>query len=37
MTSWGARLNDAIDAVPFEFTVALWVVGIPLLAVLVAR
>jgi hypothetical protein len=33
MSDWGVRLNAAIDRVPFEFTVALWLVGIPLLAV----
>lgn len=36
MTSWGVRLSDAVDRVPFEFVVVLWVIGLPLIAVLVS-
>jgi hypothetical protein len=33
-TNWARWIDSRVDRVPFEFTVALWVIGIPLVIIL---
>ena len=35
--NWARWIDSQVDRCPWEFTVALWVIGMPLIAVLVSR